>query len=98
VLPRQRARRSVQILKLLLVERAAMSRDEQTNKVGAFGPMRTELSTPPTMHLLMQQYGKIVIPMEIVARDFFAHLTPEKLRRKLQAGYIPLPIVRMDES
>ncbi|OLP56637.1 Pyocin activator protein PrtN [Rhizobium rhizosphaerae] len=52
-----------------------------------------------TPFLLFAQYGgKAVIPIEDVCRDYFAHLTPEKLLRKASAGEIALPVVRMEGS
>lgn len=52
-----------------------------------------------TAFLLMAQYGgKPVIPVEDVCRDFFTHLTAEKLVRKISAGEIVIPLVRMEAS
>ena len=52
-----------------------------------------------TSFLLMAQYGgKPVIPIEDVCRDLFTHLTPEKLVRKISAGEIAIPLVRMEAS
>ena len=52
-----------------------------------------------TAFLLMAQYGgKPVIPVEDVCRDFFTHLTAEKLIRKISAGEIAIPLVRMEAS
>jgi hypothetical protein len=52
-----------------------------------------------TAFLLMAQYGgAAVIPIESVCRDYFSHLTPEKLVRKISAGEIALPLVRMEAS
>jgi hypothetical protein len=52
-----------------------------------------------TTFLLMAQYnGLAVIPVEYVCRDYFRHLTVEKFLRKVLAGEIPLPIVRMESS
>jgi hypothetical protein len=52
-----------------------------------------------TSFLLMAQYdGVAVIPIEWVCRDYFRHLTVEKFLRKVLAGEIPLPIVRMESS
>ena len=52
-----------------------------------------------TAFLLMAQYGgKPVIPIKDVCRDFFTHLTPEKLVRKISAGEITIPLVRMEAS
>ncbi len=52
-----------------------------------------------TAFLLMAQYnGQAVIPVEKVCKDYFSHLTPEKFMRKVAAGEIALPIVRMEAS
>jgi len=52
-----------------------------------------------TAFLLMARYDALVIiPVEIVCRDFFSHLTPEKFLRKVAAGEIDLPIVRIEGS
>ena len=53
----------------------------------------------PTLYLLMAQYnGKTVVPIDQVCRDFFGHLTVEKLLRKALRGDLPLPIVRIENS
>jgi hypothetical protein len=52
-----------------------------------------------TAFLLMAQYnGAAVIPVEAVCRDYFTHLTPEKFVRKVSAGEIAIPLVRMENS
>lgn len=52
-----------------------------------------------TAFLLMAQYdGAAVIPIDRVARDYFSHLTPEKLVRKISAGAIALPLIRIEAS
>lgn len=52
-----------------------------------------------TAFLLMAQYnGKAIIPLADVCRDYFSHLTPEKLVRKVMTGRIPLPIVHIERS
>lgn len=52
-----------------------------------------------TAFILMAQYdGLAVIPLEIVCRDYFRHLTVEKFLRKVLAGEIALPIVRIEDS
>jgi hypothetical protein len=40
----------------------------------------------------------VVIPLDVVCRDYLMHLTPEKLARKVLAGEINLPIVRIEDS
>jgi Pyocin activator protein PrtN len=55
--------------------------------------------TAPTLFLLMAQYnGQTVVPLDRVCRDFFGHLTVEKLLRKALRGDIALPIVRIETS
>jgi hypothetical protein len=55
--------------------------------------------TPNTAFLLMAQYhGAAVIPLEMVCRDYFRHLTVEKLLRKILAGEIALPVLRIEKS
>ncbi len=52
-----------------------------------------------TAFLLMAQYGgAAVIPIDKVCRDYFWHLTPEKLVRKISGGEIALPLVRIEAS
>lgn len=52
-----------------------------------------------TLFLLMAQYdGRAIIPIETICRDYFSHLTVEKLMRKVAAGEITLPIVRAERS
>lgn len=52
-----------------------------------------------TAFLLMAQYqGRALIPVEWVCRDFFAHLSPDKFVRKVSAGEIAIPMIRMEES
>jgi hypothetical protein len=52
-----------------------------------------------TAFLLMAQYeGKAIIPIDQVCRDYFFHLTPNKLIRKISAGEIALPRVRIEDS
>lgn len=62
-------------------------------------PMHEVRSDMNTTFLLMAQYdGQAVIPVELVCRDYFRHLTPEKLVRKVSAGEIAIPLVRMERS
>jgi hypothetical protein len=52
-----------------------------------------------TAFLLMAQYGgKAVIPVEVVCRDYFSHLTVDKFLRKVLAGEIKIPVVRIEAS
>lgn len=47
---------------------------------------------PSTFFILMAQYNSAVIPLSIVARDYFTHLTEPELVRKTFAGEIQLLI------
>lgn len=52
-----------------------------------------------TVFLLMAKYDALaVIPIDLVCKDYFSHLTPEKLLRKISTGEIRLPLVRMEGS
>jgi len=52
-----------------------------------------------TTFILLAQYdGLAIIPLEFVCRDYFRHLTVEKFLRKVLAGEIDLPVVRMESS
>lgn len=52
-----------------------------------------------TAFLLMAQYdGLAIVPVDLVCRDYFRHLTVEKFLRKTLAGEIALPVVRMESS
>lgn len=61
--------------------------------------MSSDSMRPNTVFLLMAQYnGAAIVPIEAVCRDYFRHLTVEKLLRKLLAGQISLPIIRIESS
>lgn len=52
-----------------------------------------------TAFLLLAQYdGQAIVPIDAVCRDYFAPLTVATLLRKIGAGEIRLPIVRMEKS
>lgn len=52
-----------------------------------------------TLFLLMAQYdGQVIIPLERICSDYFTHLTPEKLKSKVAAGAVDLPIVALEQS
>jgi hypothetical protein len=52
-----------------------------------------------TVFFLMARYnGLPVIPVDVVCRDYFQHLSPEKFLKKVLAGEISLPVVRMESS
>ena len=52
-----------------------------------------------TIFLLMARHdGRPILPVEVVCKDYFTHLTPEKFLRKISDGTIPLPLTRMEKS
>lgn len=52
-----------------------------------------------TIFLLMAQYnGQAIIPLDVVCKDYFTHLTPEMFQRKALAGQIQIPITRLEQS
>jgi hypothetical protein len=52
-----------------------------------------------TALILMAQYdSRAVIPVELVCKDYFQHLTPEKFVRKCSAGEIRIPLLRIEGS
>ncbi|WP_405118322.1 pyocin activator PrtN family protein [Pseudomonas leptonychotis] len=52
-----------------------------------------------TLFLLMAQYnGQVIIPLDKVCQDYFSHLSPEMLLRKVLAGQIKIPITRLEHS
>ncbi len=61
--------------------------------------LTNDMTTAPTLFLLMAQYhARTVVPLEWVARDYFSHLTVEKLLRKILRGDIALPVLRIETS
>jgi len=65
----------------------------------SIGPASGVRNRMKTAFILMAQYeGLAVIPVEIVCRDYFRHLTVEKFLRKVLNGEIEIPIVRMEGS
>jgi Pyocin activator protein PrtN len=52
-----------------------------------------------TAFLLLAQYdGRAVIPIDMICRDYFTHLTPPKLLAKIACGDIAIPLVRIENS
>ncbi|KLU21999.1 Pyocin activator protein PrtN [Caballeronia mineralivorans PML1(12)] len=52
-----------------------------------------------TVFLLMAMYdAQVIIPIEVVCADFFAPLTLPNLMRKISAGDIALPLIRMEPA
>lgn len=50
-----------------------------------------------TAFLLMAQYNaQAVIPVASVVKDYFPHLTTENFLRKVSAGDIKIPLVRIE--
>lgn len=52
-----------------------------------------------TVFLLMARYdAQVIIPIDVVCRDFFSSLKVNNLLRKIAAGEIALPLTRMEDS
>ena len=52
-----------------------------------------------TVFLLMAQYdGRVIVPLDLVCKDFFSHLSLDKFMRKINAGEIDLPVTRIEAS
>lgn len=51
-----------------------------------------------TMLLMVRYEGLAVVPVESVCADYFQHLSPEKFVRKVDAGEIDIPLVRIEGS
>jgi hypothetical protein len=52
-----------------------------------------------TVFLLLAQYdATAVVPIDLVCRDFFPHLSTDKLIRKISIGEVKLPMIRMERS
>ena len=52
-----------------------------------------------TKFLLLAQYsGLAIIPVKMVVKDYFSHLTTENFVRKVSMGDIKIPLVRMEEN
>jgi hypothetical protein len=52
-----------------------------------------------TVFLLLAQYdATAVVPIDLVCRDFFPHLSTDKLIRKINIGEVKLPMIRMERS
>ena len=52
-----------------------------------------------TLFLLMAQYeGRVVVPAEIVCKDYFPHLSITKFLRKVNTREIDLPLTRAERS
>jgi len=46
----------------------------------------------------LQYQGAAVVPLETVCRDYFPHLTPAQFVRKVAAGDLDIPMIRIEES
>lgn len=67
-----------------------MSRSDSTASSGI---------TPNTAFLLAALYdGRPIIPLEVVRKDYFSHLTLDQFTRKLASAEIPLPVIRTEAS
>jgi hypothetical protein len=49
--------------------------------------------------MLMARYdGRPILPVDVICKDFFPHLTRDKFLRKVADGAIKIPLVRIEES
>lgn len=51
-----------------------------------------------TAFILMAQYETAIVPLDLVCRDYFQHLTPSNFSRKSLAGEITIPVVQIEAS
>lgn len=51
-----------------------------------------------TLFLLMAQYNTAVVPLDVVCRDYFSHLSPQLLWRRYNSGELDMPIVSIDPT
>jgi len=51
-----------------------------------------------TSFILLAQYETAIVPLDLVCRDYFRHLTPANFARKSLAGEIPIPVVQIEDS
>lgn len=51
-----------------------------------------------TAFILMAQYERAIVPLDLVCRDYFQHLTPANFARKSLAGEISIPVVQIEGS
>ncbi|RQZ24046.1 Pyocin activator protein PrtN [Burkholderia sp. Bp9017] len=52
-----------------------------------------------TTFILLSQFGaRAIIPINEVCAEYFPHIDPNKLIRKVALGKIPLPITRIEVS
>ncbi|MGJ8522266.1 hypothetical protein R84981_000951 [Carnimonas sp. R-84981] len=57
-----------------------------------------EIEQPSITVLLYQRFGDVLVPINEVRRAYFANRSPNRFRRALREGEIPLPITRLDAS
>lgn len=52
-----------------------------------------------TLWMLMARYqGMVIVPADLVVRDYFQHLDTPKFIRKVSEGEIDIPLVRIEGS
>ncbi|GHC09470.1 hypothetical protein GCM10007291_02020 [Gemmobacter nanjingensis] len=51
-----------------------------------------------TLMLMARYEGRPILPVEVICKDFFPHLTREKFLRKVADGAIKLPLVQIEGS
>ena len=71
----------------------------KNSTAGEFEDERTLRINDRHVFLLMAQYhGKAAISVDEICRDYFPHLDPPKFIRKVGAGDIAIPMIRMEAS
>lgn len=72
---------------------------QRRNTLKQLQPANDNSPRPATVFFLMAQYnGKVVISVEEICRDYFPHLDSAKFIRKVSAGDITIPMIRMEAS
>lgn len=51
-----------------------------------------------TVFMLLARHETPVIPLDVVCREYFRHLSPAALERKSLTGEIALPVIRIESS
>lgn len=60
---------------------------------------RSSVTKLNTLFLLMAQYnGRVIVPADVVCKDYLSHLTITKFLRKVNSGEINLPLTRAERS
>jgi hypothetical protein len=60
--------------------------------------MPDDFSVPTIFYLMARHGSRAVVPLDEVVRDYFPHLSTQKLLQKCLRGEVALPIVRIEGS